>query len=103
MSTVKDIEIKGEQLGEAAAGFATRVVADVFAGLFTGQDENKINKKAEIRANTFKQKALPICKDVQALKQLQDDLAAGIVAFKPYALIEGRDANNCEYDINSDN
>jgi len=102
VSAVKDIEIKGEQLGKDAAGFATSIVANVLSGLFTGEDEDKIDKQANARAQTFKQKALPICKDVQDLKGIQDRLAASIVAFQPYAVIKDTDAHECEQDIISD-
>lgn len=103
VSTIKDIEIKGQQLEKAATGFAASVVAETFAGLFAGEDEDKIDKNANNRAHAFKQKALPVCKDVQSLEHIQDSLAAGIPAFKPYAIIKGRDADDCEHDINSDN
>ena len=103
VATVKDIEAKGEQLGKDAAGFAASVLADVFTGLFTGEDEDKINHKAEARAHVFKQKALPICTDVQSLKHTQNELVAGMPAFRAYAIIRGTDAHACERDINSDN
>lgn len=102
VSTVKDIEIKGVQLGEAATGFATSIVAEVLSGVFTGEDEDKIDKQTNARAQTFKLKALPICKDVQDLKEIQDSLTASIVAFQPYAVIKDTDAHECEQDIISD-
>ena len=102
VATIKDIEIKGTQLGAAAGSFATGMVAEVFAALASGESEDDIDRKAETRAHEFKKKALPICRDVQTLKQLQDSLQAGLPAFKPYTVIEARDANDCERDINSD-
>lgn len=101
--TVKDIEAKGEQLGKDAAGFASSIVAEVLTGIFTGEDEHKIDAKAHARAHVFKQKALPICYDVQSLKHTQDELAAGIPAFRAYTIISDTDAHDCEHDINSDN
>lgn len=102
VATVKDIEIKGTQLGGAAGSFAAGVAAETLAALFAGASEDDIDHKAETRANEFKKKALPICRDVQFLKQLQDSLQAGLPAFKPYAVIGAHDAGNCEHDINSD-
>lgn len=101
-ATVKDIEIKNAQLGKDAAGFAAGIVADVFSGLFTGEDQDKIDNQAQARAHTFKQKTLPLCKDVQDLQYIQDGLAAGIAAFKPYAVIENTDAHDCQHDMDSD-
>lgn len=103
VATVKDIESKGAQLGKDAAGFAAGIVANVFSGLFMGEDQDKIDNQAQARAHIFKQKALPLCKDVQNLKHIQDGLAAGIAAFKAYAVIKNTDAHDCQHDINSDN
>lgn len=100
--TVKDMETQGMKLGMDAAGFALDVVGDVFAALLSGEDENSIDKEANARAKKFKQRALPICKDVQTLKRLQDELTADIQSFKPFAIIAGKDADDCERDINSD-
>ncbi|MGB9428869.1 MAG: hypothetical protein WCC11_03170 [Gammaproteobacteria bacterium] len=102
VTMVKDMEIQGERLGLAAPGFALHVIADAFDGVFSGKSDDQIDKDANSRAHDFAQKALPICNDVQTLQQIQDSLRAGIPAFKPYAVIEGNDAGNCERDINSD-
>jgi hypothetical protein len=100
-STVKDIENRGIKLGMDATGFALDVVADVIGDLLSGESEDEIDKHANARANKFKQKALPICQDVHTLKQIQDTLSADIQSFKPFAVIEGRDADDCEHDIKS--
>jgi hypothetical protein len=102
VSTVQDIETKAVQLGEDAAGFATSVVAEVLTAVFSGEDEDKIDAQASTRAHSFKQKALPICKDVQVLKSIQDSLAASIVAFQPYTIVKDSDAHECEQDILSE-
>jgi hypothetical protein len=102
VATVKGIEFKGVQLGKDAAGFAANMVADALAGVFTGEDEDKIDRKAEDRAHDFKQKVLPICKDVQDLKEIQDILVASIQTFRPYAVIKTTDIHDCEHDIDSD-
>ncbi|MGH8372438.1 MAG: DUF2884 family protein [Gammaproteobacteria bacterium] len=101
-NTVKDIETQGMKLGMDAAGFALNVVGDVFAALLSGEDENSIDKEANARARKFKQRALPICKDVHSLKLIQDELTASIQSFRPFAIIEAKDADDCERDINSD-
>jgi hypothetical protein len=79
------------------------VVANVISGLFAGEDEGGIDLKAHDSAQNFKHQALPICKDVQSLKRIQDNIAAGVVAFSPHALIKNQEATNCQHDINSDN
>lgn len=100
-NTVKDIEDRGIKLGMDATGFALDVVADVIGDLLSGESEEEIDKHADARADKFKLKALPICRDVHTLKQIQDTLSADIQSFKPFAVIEGRDADDCEHDIKS--
>lgn len=56
VATIKDIEIKGTQLGAAAGSFATGVAAEALAALFAGASEDDIDHKAEARANEFKKR-----------------------------------------------
>lgn len=102
VSTVQDIQTKAAQLGGDAAGFATSVVAEALSGVFSSEDEDKIDKQANARAYAFKQKAQPICEDVQSLKLIQDSLAANIAAFRPYAVVKETDAYECEQGILSE-
>jgi len=99
--TVKDIKTKGINLGKHAVSFAMSVVGETFAALFSGESEQEINRRANAEADKFKLKALPICKDVQSLKHLQDLLVAGIPAFKPFDMVKAKDANDCENNIKS--
>lgn len=101
-SSVKDLETHAMQLGLNAAGFAAGIVGEVIADLFSGEDEDQIDKDAHARANEFKKNALPLCNDVRSIKKLQDKLAIDIPSFKPFAVVEGKDADDCEQDINSD-
>ncbi|MGH8370901.1 MAG: DUF2884 family protein, partial [Gammaproteobacteria bacterium] len=88
--------------GMDAASFAMDVVGDVVADLLSGEDGDDIDKHANARADKFKKKALPICKDVKSLRILQSELTASIPSFKPFAVIEDKDSRDCEHDINSD-
>ena len=100
--SVKDLETHAMKLGAEAAGFALGVVGDVLADLFSGASEDEIDRDANTKAHSFKQKALPICNDVKNLKRLQDELAADIQSFKPFAVIKGNDSSDCEHDIMKD-
>lgn len=100
-ATVNDMQRLAMQLISAVPGFTAGIVADVMAGLFSSNSE-QIDKQAHRGAHDFAQKALPICKDAQTLKQLQDTLVASLPVFKPYAVIEGQNVNDCEHDINTD-
>lgn len=101
VATVEDMQAKGLALAGEAGGFAASIVGDVMAGLFSG-DSEQIDKQAHRRAHDFAQKALPICEDAKTLKQIQETLVTSLPAFKPYAVIEGHDLNDCEHGINPD-
>ncbi|MGH8362918.1 MAG: hypothetical protein ACRESQ_06165 [Gammaproteobacteria bacterium] len=102
VNTVNDIEHQGLQLASAAPGFAAGVTADVLAGLFSGESEADIDKKAHQSAHDFVQKVRPICQGLQHLQQIQSAITASLPAFKPYAVIEANDVEDCAHDINSD-
>lgn len=103
VSTVQDMQAKGLVLAGEAGQFAESIVSEVVGGLFSDESQDQIEQKANQRAHNFKQQALPICRDAQTLKQLQDTLVSGLPAFQPYAIIEGHDVNDCQRDITSDN
>lgn len=99
VATVKDIERRGLELGAAAGDFAAGLVGEVFAALLTGADAEDIDRKAESRSHAFAGEALSICRDMQQLKRIQDQLATAIAAFRPYAVIAGKDAADCKRDV----
>ena len=43
----------------------------------------------------MKERARALCLDVRTLKQMQDQLALDVPAFRPYAMID-RDPHHCE-------
>lgn len=102
VSTVKDIESRGIQIGKDAISFSADIVGEVFADLFSGDDDKAIDQNTKARTHQFKQKILPICDDVAALIKIQDELNAGIPAFRPYAVVKDKDAADCRHDVNSD-
>lgn len=96
VATVEDLRAKALALAGAAGQFASRIVSDALGGLFSGASEAQIDRTAHEHARDFKRRALPICGDAQTLKHIQDSLAASLPAFRPYAVIEGRDVEDCE-------
>lgn len=102
VATVKDMQAKGLALADQAGVFAGSIVSDVLGGLFSGESEAQIDKRAHQRAHDFSQRALPICEDARTLRQIQDALVASLPAFKPYAIIQRHEVNDCQRDIRSD-
>jgi hypothetical protein len=101
LATVKDMQAKGMALAGQAGDFAGSIVSEVLGGLFSGESEAQIDKKAHERAQDFSQRALPICQDAQTLRQIQETLVASLPAFKPYAIIPRHDMSDCQHDISS--
>jgi hypothetical protein len=101
VSTVHDIEHQGMQLASAAPDFAAGVVANVFAGLFSGESDTDIDVKAHQSANDFVQKVQPICQGLKHLQQIQGGIVAGMPAFSPYAVINAHDVQDCKDGLNS--
>ena len=96
LQTTQQIRQQGVEIARHAGGFAAGILGDVFGGLLSGESDQDIERKANQSAAEFKQSVLPICTSVQKLKQMQDAIAADMPAFKPFAVIEDKDANDCQ-------
>ncbi|HET7922221.1 MAG TPA: DUF2884 family protein [Gammaproteobacteria bacterium] len=93
--TTHDIETRAVRLGLDAAGFAMDVAGEAFALLAAGGDEDAVERHADARAKQFQQRALPICADVDVLRNIQEHLAATLPAFKPFSVIDDDEADEC--------
>ncbi len=97
----QQIRQQGIDVAKRAGGFAVGILGDVFNGLLSGKSDQDIERNANHSAADFKKSVLPICESVQKLKQAQDAIATDVPSFKPYAVIEDKDANDCMKDVNS--
>lgn len=82
-----EIGVQGANLGVRAAGEA---IKGVFSG-DTGQIEQRINAEAE----QLKARAAKICDQLPALLATQQQLAAAVPAFKPYATMDQGSIDKC--------
>lgn len=101
LQTTQQIRQQGMDIAKHAGSFAMGIVGDVLGGLFSGKSDQDIERNANHSAAQFKQSVLPICESVQKLIQVQDAVAVKVPAFKPYAVIEDKDASDCVKDVNS--
>ncbi len=101
VQTTQEIRQQGMDVAKHAGSFAMGIVGDVFSGLFSGKSEQDIERNANHSAAEFKQSVLPICESVQKLIQVQDAVVVEVAAFKPYAVIEDKDASDCMQGVNS--
>lgn len=81
--------------GVAGASTAATAITSVAAGLASG-DTDSID--ARVNASTVKLDAAAnkICTDLQSLQNAQDDLAAALPQFKPYATIAKHEVDDCK-------
>ena len=80
--------------GAAGASTAATAIASVAVGLASGNPDS-IDAKVNASAAKVEAAADRVCADVQALTQAQNELAAALPQFKPYATIAAHEANNC--------
>lgn len=82
-----EIGVQGANLGARAAGEA---IKGIFSGN-TGEVEARVNAEAE----QIKASAAKICDQLPAMLATQQQMAAAIPAFKPYATMDQSDIDEC--------
>ncbi|MBS0556077.1 MAG: hypothetical protein JSR27_01535 [Proteobacteria bacterium] len=80
--------------GAAGAATAATAIASVASGLASG-DTDSIDAKVNASAAKVDAAANKVCTDLQALQKAQDDLAAALPQFKPYATIAAHEVDDC--------
>ncbi len=89
-----DIGVQGADLGVKAAGEALK-------GVFSGNtDQIEQNIKAE--AKKIEQQAQRLCDQLPAMRQTQQQLAASLPAFAPYAKMDEDDVEECRANARAD-
>ena len=81
--------------GAAGASTAATAIASVAVGLASGNPDS-IDAKVNASAAKVEAAADRVCTDVQALTQAQNELAAALPQFKPYATIAAHEVNDCK-------
>lgn len=97
---IHNIERRGIQIGRDALHMVGGIMGVVVADLFSGEvgDDNRIEADARSVAGPLKQEARALCKDVQAERQVQAAIVAGLPAFQPYAVIDTKPDHDCHVD-----
>lgn len=82
-----DIGVQGANLGAKAAGEAIK-------GIFSGNSE-QIEARINAEADKIKASATKLCDQLPALMATQQQLAAAVPEFKPYATMDQGDIDDC--------
>ena len=92
---VADVHNTGAEMGKVGAGMGVKALKDSFDGKSKAEKDQHANAGAD-QLKTLEHK---ICQDHANIKNVQDQLAAQLPAFKPYAdIVTGKYVTDCEKD-----
>ncbi|HUB89973.1 MAG TPA: hypothetical protein VMA74_09625 [Dyella sp.] len=90
----------GLATGKAGAALGRQVAKSVLTQLASG-NPGKIQQDIDAKTKPLKEAALKICTDLGGVKNSQDQLAASLPAFKPYAdVVSSDDVEGCRKNKN---
>jgi hypothetical protein len=84
----------GKAVGKAGAAVGVTAATEALSGLLKG-DTSQIGPKVEQKAQDVKAQALKLCDDIATILAAQDSLSASLEAFRPYAVVTAKEANDC--------
>lgn len=84
----------GLAIGRRGAALGASAAREAVADAFSGRGD-AVGDRIKVQAAELKQEALLICDRLQDLKRAQDDLAASLPEFRPYAKLDQTDVDDC--------
>lgn len=84
----------GIETGKEGAKLAGKAIGAAVSGLANG-DPDSIDKKVNAQTDKIEASAMVICTRVAALRTTENQIAASVPAFKPYANIDAHEVDNC--------
>jgi hypothetical protein len=87
----------GMNIGVKGADLAGTAVLETFAGLMHGNPD-EAGKHIDAEGKRLEADAMQICKQLPAMLATQQQLAASLPAFKPYATMDQSDVDDCMKD-----
>ena len=97
-----DIADAGMAIGERGADLGINAARQAIAGALAGKSDAQINAAIEPQAEQIKAAALQLCRRLPDLLTSQQQLAAALPAFKPYATMTQKDVDDCGKDLDKD-
>lgn len=85
----------GMEIGMQGADLAARATTEALKGVFSGKSEQEIERRVEAEAEGIKAAAMALCDRLPALYQSQQELAAALPEFAPYATMTTEDIDDC--------
>lgn len=95
---VVEIAATGAAIGVQGASLATSAMGKALAGVFSG-DTEKMEREIEAEAQKIADRALEICDLMPAMLETEQQLAASLPEFRPYADMDQSDIDDCHADV----
>lgn len=92
-----EVAIAGIEVGTQGADLAGKAVSEAMKGVFTGKSD-EVEAKIEAEAKKIEAAATQLCTKLPALLEAQNQLAAALPAFQPYAKMDQGDIEDCGKD-----
>jgi hypothetical protein len=97
------IAMDAADIGANAAAMGLDAAKEALWGAFTGGDKKEIEKKVEAKVGPIKEAAKKLCGHLPSLLSTQQQLAASLPEFKPYANMTQQDVDDCAKNIDKKN
>ncbi|WP_115561756.1 DUF2884 family protein [Xanthomonas arboricola] len=91
---IQGVAAKGIDIGTQGAAFGAHAAGEALKGVLSGNPD-QIGDKIEAEAETFKQKAMLICDQLDKLRTAQDTATRVVPEFGPYANLTQKDVDDC--------
>ena len=85
----------GMQIGTQAADLASKAVGEAISAVFSGKGEKEIEQRMEAEGKKIEAQARKLCDLLPAMLSTQQELAASLPEFKPYATMTREDIDDC--------
>ena len=93
-AAIRQHGIETGKAGAAIAGEALKGVAESATG-----DKDSIDRRVEAQTQQINAQVMKICDDLAGIRAVQDELAASLPAFKPYAgIMDAKEVEDCRKD-----
>ena len=85
---IHDIETRGLEIGKSALKLVGGMLDTLVDAALAGEDDAAIEARARATTEPIKEQGRELCQVAQAEHDLQDQIAAQLPAFRPYAVID---------------
>lgn len=89
----------GMDIGEQGAELGVNAAREALWGAFTGKSDEDIEASIKPHTDRIEAAAMKLCQRLPALLSTQQELAAAMPEFRPYATMQQQDVDDCGKDI----